>query len=185
MNLSTYAHPLATKAWMVTDDEHSHIVWCDHGMQAKRLGAQGIERDFDEVECERYPKLDGFHGDLLGWMLEEGWWFECGECYKHTGLTYPGFVRTEQDEIFCSDGCRVKRETEQTEKERVTKEFQRFAEVKYFGFGPRVMYVNVGGEALITLERPPPELSPHAYEFIAPAEICRSAETNHSWEPRS
>lgn len=157
MNLSTYAHPLATKAWMVTDDEHSHIVWCDHGMQAKRLGAQGLERDFDDVECERYPKLDGFHGDLLGWMLEEGWWFECGECYKHTGLSYPGFVRTEHDGIFCSDGCRVKQEAGRAEKERVTREFQRFAEVKYFGLDPCVQYVNVGGDAIVFINPRPTE----------------------------
>ncbi len=154
MNLSTYAHPLATKAWKVSDDEHSHIVWADHGMQARRLGAQGLERDFEEVECERYPQLDGFTGDLLGWMLEEGWWFECGECYKRTGESYPGFVRATDDGIFCSEACRVKSETEWAEKERLKREFQRFAEVKFFGLNPRVQYVNVGSDAIVYIEPP-------------------------------
>ena len=170
-HLSTYSHPLATKAWKIDDDEHSHIVFCDHGMQARRLGAQGLGRDFEEVLCERYPKLDGFHGDLLGWMIEDGWWFECGECYKRTALSYPGFVRTGDDGIFCSEACRVKSETEWAEKERLKAAFQNFAEVKFFGHFPLVPYVNAGGDAIVYLGRPR-RGKPDAEGLYLPPDVC-------------
>lgn len=173
MNLGTYAHPLATKAWKISDyDGHCHIVWCDHGLQARRLGAQGLERDFDEVECERYPELDGFHGDLLTWTLENGWYFECQQCYKRTGLEYPGFLRTADDRLFCSEACFTKHEAEWISKRKLAEDFQRFAEVKYFGLGPKIAYVNVGGTALVTLADPITEDQRRkAYVFIERREL--------------
>jgi hypothetical protein len=169
MDMGTYAHPLAIKAWKISDDERSHIVWCDHGLQAKRLGAEALELSFEEVECERYPQLDGFHGDLLAWMLENGWTFECGQCYQHTGLETDGFVRDDGDDIFCSVACADKHRVLRDERERLQGEFQRFAEVKYFGLDPHVQYVNVGGDALVYLNPSPPTV---AYcEYIDRAEL--------------
>lgn len=172
MNLSSRAHPLATKAWKVSNDDEgeSHIVWCDHGMQARRLGAQGLERDFDEVECQRYPQLDGFTGDLLGWMLEAGWSFECWECYKRTGLEYEGFVRDPDDDLFCSATCAAKHHAYWAAKKKLEREFQRFAEVKYFGLGPEVRYVNAGEEALVYLH-PPESSTLRDCKFISRAEL--------------
>jgi len=154
MDMSTYAHPLATKAWKITDDERCHIVWSDHGLQARRLGAEALDLQFDEVECERYPQLDGFTGNLLDWMLEDGWYFECSECYKHTGLGYEGFVRDEHDNLFCSATCSVKYRARHAEKKRLMGEFQRFAEVKYFGLDPLVSYLNTGGDAIVYVHPP-------------------------------
>jgi hypothetical protein len=170
LHMGTYAHPLAEKAWKISDDEHCHIVWADHGMQARRLGAQGLERDFDEVECERYPVLDGFHGDLLGWMLEAGWSFECQECYRMCYGGTPECIRDEHDNIFCSEEHRAKFQDEWDRKRAMKAAFQKFAEVKYFGMEPRVQYVNVAGDALVDLRRPPPD-DRLVVRFISRAEL--------------
>ncbi len=171
MDMGTYAHPLAIKAWKISDDEKSHIVWCDHGLQARRIGAERLDLSFEDVECERYPKLDGFTGDLLQWMLEDGWYFECTRCYIHTGLGYPGFMQTEHGDIFCSEACATKYRAQETEKARLKQEHQRFAEVKFLGFDPVVTHVNSDGSAFVHLN-PPIHSSEHCLtQYIDRAEL--------------
>lgn len=146
--MGIYAHERATLAFKVDDawgDNGSVIVWARNYPEAKRHGAQGLDMEYDEVECERFPKLDGFTGDLLQWMLEDGWHFQCQECECFCYYGENCFVM--DDSIFCSQAHADKYTAYWASKKALEKEFQRFAEVKYFGLDVKVSYVNVQGDA--------------------------------------
>ena len=147
-----YAHEHATFAYKVSDewgDSGSIIVWARNPMEAKRVGASRFDKEYDEVECERFPKLDGFTGDLLAWLIADGWYFPCQRCEERYPKDGGAYVISENDTVYCSEECRALDEAYWAKKEAVEKEFQRFAEVKYFGLDVRVSYVNVVGDAYV------------------------------------
>lgn len=143
------AHPDATKAFRVSDeygDRGTVIVWARNYPEAKRHGAQALDSEYDGVECSRFPKLDGFEGDLLGWMLEDGWYFPCSECTK---ICYSDNDRIRDgDDIFCGEPCRDRYRAYWQARKALERRFREFAEVKFFGLSPRFYLVNVGDEAL-------------------------------------
>lgn len=146
-DMGIQAHPLATKAFKVEDDWGDNgavIVWARNYFEAKREGAQALDMEYGDVECERFPKLDGFTGDLLQWMLDEGWYFSCQECEARC---YSENIVRRSDDVFCSVEHADKFQAHWARKKAIEKESQRFAEVKYFGLDVRVSYVNVAGDA--------------------------------------
>lgn len=145
--MGIYAHPLAILAFKVEDawgDNGAVIVWARSYPEAKRLGADGLEMEYGDVECERYAKLDGFTGDLLGWLIDNGWYFSCQECEERC---YSETLVRRGDDVFCSVAHAEKFAAYWAEKKRTESEFQRFAEVKWFGYAPKISYVNVAGDA--------------------------------------
>jgi endogenous inhibitor of DNA gyrase (YacG/DUF329 family) len=179
-----YAHEHATLAYKVSDewgDNGSLIVWARNPMEAKRVGSNRLDLEYDCVECERFPKLDGFVGDLLGWLIDDGWYFPCHHCgsrYGDPGCE-SGYVRAgvDNDTVFCSEKCRDAHFTKWAERARVEREFQRFAEVKYFGLDVKVSYVNVAGDAHVQAR----VHGTSRYEyggFIARSELDRSVVTS-------
>lgn len=145
-----YAHEHATVAYKISDewgDSGCVIVWARNPMEAKRVGSSHFDKEYDEVECEREPRLDGFQGDLLGWLIDDGWYFPCQKCEARDPKDGGAYVRSESDAIYCSVECRDSFEAYWAKKKALEKEFQRFAEVKYFGLDVRVSYVNVAGDA--------------------------------------
>jgi hypothetical protein len=96
------------KAWCGTNSDGypSEIVWADTRGQAKSLLAGQLEIDFTEVEyVRRFPALDDFDGDLIEYLLDAGWFWECTQCNRHTGKEYEGFVR-DGESMFCSAKCK-------------------------------------------------------------------------------
>lgn len=144
------AHPDATKAFMVTDEDRalgSVIVWARNYFEAKRHGAQALDSEYECVGAERFPKLDGFEGDLLAWLLDDGWCFPCAQCENICYGGTDGCLRDE-DDIFCGEACRDRYRTSWGAKRALEQRFREFAEVKFFGLCPRFYLVNVGEEAL-------------------------------------
>lgn len=172
-----YAHEHATLAYKVSDewgDSGSIIVWARNPMEAKRVGSSRFDKEYDEVECERFPKLDGFVGDLLGFLIDDGWYFPCQKCEDRYPKDGGAYVRGEGDLIYCSEACRDSFEAYWAKKKALEKEFQRFAEVKYFGLDVKVSYVNVAGDAHVQAR----VHGTSRYEyggFISRSELDRSA----------
>lgn len=154
MNLSPHgilAHPEAKRAFKVVRryDNQSCIVWGRHYREAKRVGAQHLDLDYEDVECERISALDHFEGDLMGWLLDDGWYFDCAHCGSHC---YGGGGESIRDgeQMFCNEECKRKDDAYWQPKRALEAAFRKFAEVKFFGKPfVRFAYVNVGGEALL------------------------------------
>ncbi|UDQ96845.1 hypothetical protein AAEX28_07240 [Lentisphaerota bacterium WC36G] len=52
----------ATKAWLVSDsdNEKSYVIFCNHGLQARRLGAEFLGDEFEFVLCDRAKEYDQY-----------------------------------------------------------------------------------------------------------------------------
>ena len=60
------------------------VVWAETRGKAKALAASELDVAFNELDSlKREPRLDGFDGDLMQWMLDEGWSFPCGHCERN------------------------------------------------------------------------------------------------------
>ncbi len=86
MNEPFYKVDGAKKAWIVSnDDGHSFLVFCNHGLQAQRLGAECLDEEFDSVsgdrakEYDQYANIDGepSHKTLFE---KYDWWYHCDNC---------------------------------------------------------------------------------------------------------
>lgn len=153
-DMGILAHPLADKAFKVHDsdgDAGSVIVWARNYPEARRNGAQALGLEYDDVECERFKQLDDFEGDLLSWMIEDGWYFFCDQCgnacYGGTNL-----VRRPGDGIFCSVAHAEEHEAYLEKKRSLEAEFLAFAQVKYFGYSVRLAFINVYGDAYLNVQ---------------------------------
>lgn len=142
-------HPEAWKAFLVSDewgDNGMVIVWARSYFEAKRVGACGLDQEYDDVTCERFRKLDGFTGDLLGFLIDYGWSFECSQCESRC---YQDELLRVGDDLFCNEECHAKYEAYWAPKRALEQAFLRFAEVKFFGMQDVTFaYVNVADEAM-------------------------------------
>jgi hypothetical protein len=145
------AHPEATRAFKVTEqrgDNGCVIVWARHYLEAKREGASGLDLTYEDVDCEREPALDNYSGgDLMGDLIEMGWWFNCSHCDR---ACYDEKRFRVGDDIFCNAECHQKHEAYWQPKRALEAAFRKFTEVKFFGKPfVRFAYVNVREEALL------------------------------------
>lgn len=106
-----------SKAWTIQNDESSTVVFNNHGVAARRIGANELNTDFEAVECRRSKQYDSFAEK--GWvplsvLVKDGWWFECLGCDQRVSeymidnegneIT-PEVVDVAKDLAFCSPGC--------------------------------------------------------------------------------
>lgn len=99
-------------AYQVNEDCEgcSVIVFHNHALAARRLGAEHLGEDFESVTCFRAPHFDSFANQ--GFVpviarLEVGWWFECPNCRKRVSEDdcELQLVVTEKDNAFCNQQC--------------------------------------------------------------------------------
>jgi hypothetical protein len=114
-------HPI--RAWVVDDDEHSTLVFATSYPAARRLGAEDLEIDWDDVvDCRRCPEADDLPPgtNLREWQLDHGWRFECSgpACYAHVYGDSDGYV-IQNGEVFCSQKCCDELETLFRERVRI------------------------------------------------------------------
>ncbi len=74
---------LPLKAYYVGHDEAAEIVFAVSNAPARRIGANALDSEWNDVECRRAPEFDAFSDkrfvpDEVKW--EHGWWFYCAEC---------------------------------------------------------------------------------------------------------
>lgn len=104
------------KAWTVSDSygDKSVVVFHNHGLAARRLGANELDEDFDSVDCKRSKEFDEYAGQ--GFVppivrLKAGWWFECRTCYRRVmfddnELEDSEITEAGKDSVYCSIKCR-------------------------------------------------------------------------------
>lgn len=100
------------KAWTITapDKDESLVIFHKHGVAARRLGANELNRDFNEVECRRSKEFDEYaeSGTVPPMaLLENDWWVTCFGCHK-TIYKDDGPVAGSDEilSIYCSAECK-------------------------------------------------------------------------------
>lgn len=112
------------KAWTVSDDEHSEIVFAESESDARVRGAGLLGVDSDDVaRCARSPEFDQYgsrRAITAEGCIRNGWWFSCAGCECRVDADGgPEDQREEGDEdtgpsyhlyhpklAWCSDRCR-------------------------------------------------------------------------------
>jgi hypothetical protein len=97
-------------AYLVTCDEACEIVYATSSAAARRLGANEIGIDFEDVEsCRRAAYLDqyvGTAGPAPKMLIEEhGWRFECGNCFDSVDQDIEERVYDTHDWPYCCAKC--------------------------------------------------------------------------------
>ncbi|HMG13245.1 MAG TPA: hypothetical protein VK571_08725 [Gemmatimonadaceae bacterium] len=152
MDLAYLAHPEGDKCYQVTNEyrECSVFVWARFHAEARRRGASVLDGEWDDVDCERFPELDRFEGDLLTHLLDRGWAFDCSECAQRVGL--PEAYRDGSD-IFCSKEHAVKYRAHWAAVHALEKRFLDYARAKYPEENPSRAHVNVEGDGIVSTDR--------------------------------
>jgi hypothetical protein len=115
------------KAWVVKDsyEECATVVFDNHGLAARRRGANKLNTDFEDVLCERAERFDEFSN--IGYvpakeLVESGWHFECENCSRQITSDTETATFTEQS-AYCSAGCREQRKAKI---DRINHEYEEF-----------------------------------------------------------
>ena len=150
LDLGFLAHPEGTKCYKVSEDYegHSVFVWARFNAEARRYGANALNADWDSVECERFKTLDTFEGNLLTWCLEDGWQFECTECYGLASLE-GGCVVVDDEDVFCSQAHADKFAADLAAKEALRSRFLAYAKIKFPNDTVDLVEINTGGDGLV------------------------------------
>ncbi len=148
LSLGYLAHPEGNKCYLVRDDDRGSIlVWARFHAEARRHGAGWLDSDWESVECERYPQLDHFEGDLLTWCLEHGWTFGCTEC--EAICYYQENLVIERGDIFCSKEHAEKFHVRWDARRALEKRFEEAAQKKFPEQKVTRASVNVEGDGII------------------------------------
>jgi len=70
------------KAYVVSSDEDSTVIFAGHSATARSKGAAELGTSFGAVVCSRIPWADHFAPGPIPLLtaIEEGWWINCGYC---------------------------------------------------------------------------------------------------------
>jgi hypothetical protein len=73
------------KAYIVTETygDGSCVQFAEHNVVARREGANELNTEFENVDCNRYPAFDQYAPTVPDPVLvEHGWWFQCMQCQR-------------------------------------------------------------------------------------------------------
>jgi len=160
------------KAWIITDD-YSTIIFHNHGVAARRIGADDLGTDFEGVSCKRCPQLDKYAKTVVPIEVlinDFGWWHECHNCYKIVNKDSTGAI-FRNDTVYCSAQC----EKSLREKiDRINTEYKQF----------QIAILNLGfKEIIVGFDGGYPCLTPVAYwtfpgaEYLGTIRIDRKMKT--------
>lgn len=120
------------KAWIIKDDYEGKatIVFCGHGLQARRIGANELNIDFEDAESTRAKELDQYSGmgfvppDIL--VKEHGWWHECHYCMHQVDDNNKDVDQcfSAGDRLFCSQRCKDDYDNEVSLRNKEYEDFQ-------------------------------------------------------------
>jgi hypothetical protein len=128
------------KAWIIRepDDGECAVVFNNHGLAARREGANAINREFDEVECDRAKQYDQYAE--LGYVpqkvrLADGWWFECLYCNSRVAedleneddelIDIEQVIEVGRDMVYCNAKCQ---EAHTAQKAEINQRHQKYME---------------------------------------------------------
>lgn len=129
------------------------IVFHNHGMAARRIGANELDAEFESTTVRRAPEFDMYHEQ--GYvpqkaLFEHGWWGEChncgirignDECDPDEGINPSDFVFYDRS-VYCSSRC--KKQLDDEKKEQNLK-FENFKE-KVTSLRPDLNFIKFEGE---------------------------------------
>lgn len=105
-------------AWLVEDWQGDHenyghsIVFNNHGLAARRIGACQLGLEFDDVTCRRMPVFDKYSNRSYVppiAYLENSWWLVCNNhsCQEHVSDdTHDiNYIVIKGESIWCSHTC--------------------------------------------------------------------------------
>lgn len=155
MDLGYLAHPEGDKCFKVSYEYegHSIFVWARFNAEARREGANLLDTDWDSVSCSRFKELDTFEGDLLTWCLDRGWYFECAQCDRHTGLEYDPPCVVVRGSVFCSEEHAETYHAHWDAVRALETRFLAYAKERFPEEEPTHAYVNVEGDCVISTNR--------------------------------
>ena len=109
--MATTLAPKTKLAYLVKCDEACEIIYATSSAAARRMGAQEIGVDFEDVEsCTRAPYLDAYAeaagGPSPKMLIEEhNWRFECGHCFANVDQHEELRVYDEYEAPYCCMTC--------------------------------------------------------------------------------
>jgi hypothetical protein len=115
MHQQALTKPVAAKAFMVSDDEHSVIQFSQHAVSARRQGAIELGTEFEFVSCRRAPYADAYSesGQVPAKvLLAHGWWQTCQHCASQVSEDgedengEPLEPVYEGGNVYCNQGCK-------------------------------------------------------------------------------
>lgn len=95
--------PKIQKAFIVQEDYEgvSKIIFHHHALAAKRLGAEELGMEFEEIECRRAPQYDKFFPQVpIKELVENGWWWNC-VCGQRLEKDEILRIDEKKQEVFC------------------------------------------------------------------------------------
>jgi hypothetical protein len=104
-------------AWQVSDsDGYAKVVFHNHGKAARRIGAERLGYEFEDVKIVRKPEYDQYADRCrvpVSVLLDDGWIFECFGCsaiinnesYSY-GLSGMVIEHEESYKLYCNSGCK-------------------------------------------------------------------------------
>ena len=160
------------KAWIIADkyEGYSTIVFHDHSVAARRIGADDLGADFEGVSCSRCPQLDKYAKTAVPIEVlinDFGWWHECHNCYKIVDESNSAeAVFRNNSTIFCSAQC----EKSMHERiDRINAEYEQF----------QIAILNLGfKETIVGFDGGYPCLTPVAYWNFPGAEYLGTIRIN-------
>ncbi len=110
-------------SYLDTDEYTGGIVFARSNIEARKLGANLLDRDeIAGLEVRRRADLDKYEQTgVPAWLLvAEGWRFECDGCgmqindcsFEDEGLSVTGIVGIEGRAIYCGHACRMEARAE-------------------------------------------------------------------------
>lgn len=104
-------------AYIAREDWEGHccVVFHNHGLAARRIGANELDIEFDDCEISRAPQFDQWAAQ--GWvpptaLIRDGWWFECFHCGRRlpdddddNEIGVDKLVERGPDQLYCGSEC--------------------------------------------------------------------------------
>lgn len=117
------------KAYSVQGDEAGAIVFATNSATARRMGANAIDHEWEEIaSCRRAPWADIYaaNGRVPPLeMINHGWWFECAHCFERVGEDschhdddgneIPHQPVEEGEAVYCTPACQAAQHRERAQ----------------------------------------------------------------------
>jgi len=87
-------------------EESTELVWHNHGLAAKRLLAEALNCEFNEVNCQRTPEFDEYAStekvpDEV--LLNLGWWLSCRKGLCSNRVTGEERYTIQDGQVHCEN----------------------------------------------------------------------------------
>lgn len=116
-------------------EDHEHlIVWVSDLVEIENNYEEGYEIE-RKSEYDKYEKLGYVPPKVL---IEDGWWFECNQCYRKIDYEYYDYEKEEslnpvfeEDKVFCSYDCKCNYQKDVEITKQLKEQYKQFVKSKF------------------------------------------------------